>query len=111
MSRIYSERHEILTGEIKRDFGDHLDLVPSSTGLHITACARGASADHIDAIVLQAFDLGVAVDTMSRCQVDRKPPAGIILGYGAIETARIAEGLSRLRRCFDECVSRRAKAA
>jgi GntR family transcriptional regulator/MocR family aminotransferase len=107
VSRIYSERHAMLTAEIKRNFGDYLDLVPSSTGLHITACARGASVDHIDAIVLRAFDLGVAIDTMSRNRVDRKPPAGIVMGYGAIETARIAEGLRRLRRCFDERVPRR----
>jgi len=111
VSRIYSERHEMLTREIKRDFGDHLDLIPSSTGLHITACARGASVDHIDAIASRAFDLGVAIHTMSSCRVDRKPPAGLVLGYGAIETARIAEGLRRLRRCFDERMSRRQKAA
>jgi GntR family transcriptional regulator/MocR family aminotransferase len=111
VSRIYSERHAMLTAEIKSNFGDYLDLVPSSTGLHITACARGASVDHIDAIVLRAFDLGVAIDTMSRNRVNRKPPAGIVLGYGAIETARIAEGLRRLRRCFDERMLRRPKAA
>lgn len=110
VSRIYSERHAMLTAEIKRNFGDHLDLVPSSTGLHITACARGASADDIDAIVSRAFELGVAIDTMSPCRVDRKPPAGFVLGYGAIETARIAEGLRRLRRCFDERVPRREAA-
>jgi GntR family transcriptional regulator/MocR family aminotransferase len=111
VSRIYSERHEILTTGIKRNFGDHLDLVPSSTGLHIAACARGASVDHIDAIVSRAFDLGVAIHTMSSCRVDRKPPAALVLGYGAIETAVIAEGLRRLRRCFDERMSRRPKAA
>jgi GntR family transcriptional regulator/MocR family aminotransferase len=110
VSRIYSERHAMLTAEIKRNFGDYLDLVPSSTGLHITACARGASADHIDAIVSRAFELGVAVDTMWPCRVDRKPPAGFVLGYGAIETSRIAEGLRRLRGCFDERVPRRKAA-
>ncbi len=109
VSRTYGERHEMLTAEIKRNFGDCLDLVPSSTGLHIAACARGASVDHIDAIVSRVFDLGVAIDTMSRNQVDRKPPAGIVLGYGTIETGRIAEGLRRLRRCFDERVPRGTK--
>jgi GntR family transcriptional regulator/MocR family aminotransferase len=111
LSRTYSERHAMMTAEIRRNFGDYLDLVPSSTGLHITACARGASADHINAIVSRALDFGVAVDTMSRCQVDRTPPAGIVLGYGAIETARIAGGLRQLRRCFDERVPRRLKVA
>ena len=111
VGRIYSERHEMLTSEIKRNFGNYLDLVPSSTGLHIAAYARRASVDDIDAIVSRAFELGVAIDTMSPCRVDRKPPAGLVLGYGAIETVRIAEGLRRLRRCFDERMSRRLKVA
>ena len=108
VSRTYSERHEMLTAEIKRNFGDYLDLVPSSTGLHIAAYARRASVDDIDAIALRAFDLGVAIQSFP---LEGEPQAGIMLGYGAIETGRIAEGLRRLRRCFDERTSRRPKAA
>lgn len=47
---------------------------------------------------------------MSVFRVDGRPPAGFVLGYGAIETARITEGLRRLRRCFDERVPRRKAA-
>jgi GntR family transcriptional regulator / MocR family aminotransferase len=108
VSRTYSERHEILTAEIKRNFSDYLDLVPSSTGLHIAAYARRASVDDINAIALRAFDLGVAVQSFP---LEGEPQVGIMLGYGAIETAQIAEGLRRLRRCFDERISRRSKAA
>ena len=108
MSRIYGERHQTLTAAIKRNFGDYLDLVPSSTGLHVAAYARGASVGHIDAIVSRAFDLGVAVHLFG---VGEDPQAGIMLGYGAIETPRIAEGLQRVRRCFDERLSRHLKAA
>src|SRR5262249_2990095 len=108
VSRTYSERHEMVTTAIKRNFGDHLDLVPSSTGLHVAAYARRASVDHIDAIASRGFDLGVAIQRMSTFRVDRKPQAGIVLGYGAIEKAQIAEGLRRLRRCFDECAPLRA---
>jgi GntR family transcriptional regulator/MocR family aminotransferase len=107
MSRVYGERHGMVTAAIKRNFGDCLDLVPSSSGLHVAAYARGPSVDHIDAIVSRAFDLGVAIQTFR----ERKSQAGIMLGYGAIETVRIAEGLRRLRRCFDECLSPRANAA
>jgi GntR family transcriptional regulator/MocR family aminotransferase len=111
VSRTYSERHGTLTAAIKMYFGDHLDLVPSSTGLHIAAYARRASVDNIDAIASQAFDLGVAIQRIATFRVDGEPQAGVVLGYGAIETARIAEGLRRLRRCFDECLPRRSKAA
>ena len=108
LSRIYSERHEMLTEGIRSNFGDYLDLVPSSTGLHIAAYARTASLGDIEAIASQAFDLGVAIQSFP---LEGKPQAGIMLGYGAIETAQIAEGLRRLRSCFDQCVSRRSKAA
>jgi DNA-binding transcriptional MocR family regulator len=30
------------------------------------------------------------------------PPPGLVLGYGAIPTDRIDEGLDRLRRCFED---------
>jgi len=106
-SRTYGERREVLTAAIKRNFGDYLDLVPSSTGLHIAAYARGASIDNIDAIASRASDLGVAIQPF---RVGEEP-RGITLGYGAIETGQIEEGLRRLRRCFDECLARRPKAA
>jgi GntR family transcriptional regulator/MocR family aminotransferase len=108
VSRIYSERHQTLTAEIERNFGDCLDLVPSSTGLHIAAYARRASFDDIDAIASRAFDLGVVIQYFP---LQGEFRAGLMLGYGAIDTVRIAEGLRRLRKCFDERMSRRRKAA
>jgi GntR family transcriptional regulator/MocR family aminotransferase len=109
IGRTYGERRAMLIATITRNFSDHLDLVPSSTGLHVAALARGASDDDIIAVASRAFDLGVAVQRMSAFQGRGKPRAGIMLGYGAIDTARIAEGLRRLRKCFDERAPRRAK--
>lgn len=108
VGRFYAERHEMLTSEIERNFGDYLDLVPSSTGLHVAAYARRASVDDINAIASLALDLGVAIQFFP---LEGESRTGIMLGYGAIETARIAEGLRRLRRCFDERMSRRLKVA
>jgi GntR family transcriptional regulator/MocR family aminotransferase len=97
----------MLTAEIRNNFGDYLHLIPSSTGLHIAATARTASLGDIEAIASRAFDVGVAIQSFP---LEGKQ-AGIMLGYGAIETAQIAEGLRRLRSCFDERLSRRSKAA
>jgi GntR family transcriptional regulator/MocR family aminotransferase len=108
LSRIYSERHAMMTAEIRSNFGDYLHLIPSSTGLHVGATARTASLADIDAIASRAFDLGVAIQSFP---LEGTPRAGILLGYGAIETAQIPEGLRRLRSCFDERLSRRSKAA
>jgi GntR family transcriptional regulator / MocR family aminotransferase len=37
--------------------------------------------------------------------VGTQAPTGLVVGYGAIQTERIGEGLRRLRRCFDDCAS------
>jgi GntR family transcriptional regulator / MocR family aminotransferase len=111
VSSVYRERHEMLTAAIRSDFGDCLDLIPSCTGLHVAAYARAASVAGIDAVAARAFELGVAIQRVSAFSVNSKPQAGVVLGFGAIETAQIPEGLRRLRRCFDEiqpqCLSRR----
>jgi GntR family transcriptional regulator/MocR family aminotransferase len=101
MSAIYRERHQILADAISRDFAEHLELIPSTTGLHLTALARRMSADQIAEIARRAGDRGVAVQLLSGFAVSAIPRAGVMLGYGAIPTARIEEGLHLLRGCFD----------
>ena len=51
----------------------------------------------------RASAAGVGVQPLTLPMFDVGPPVqpGIILGYGAIPTADIEEGLGRLRRCFD----------
>ena len=99
---IYRQRHETLVGVVARDFADHLELIPSTTGLHITALARRMSVDQIAAVARRAAESGVAFQVLSSFAASASPRAGIMLGYGAIPTARIQEGLCLLRACFDE---------
>ena len=44
---------------------------------------------------------GIALQPLSAYAVDTRPSPGLMLGYGAIQTDRIADGLRRLRRCLD----------
>jgi GntR family transcriptional regulator / MocR family aminotransferase len=62
--------------------------------------ARTASADKIGAIARRASDAGVVVQELSRFGVNSPGPPGLVLGYGAIPTGRIEDGLRRLRSCF-----------
>jgi GntR family transcriptional regulator/MocR family aminotransferase len=98
---VYRERRELIARIITRDFADDLDLVPSSTGLHLTVLARTATVETIDAIARRAWEAGVAVQTleMSAVRPDTRR-AGLMLGYGGIATNNIAAGLRRLRRCL-----------
>jgi len=98
---IYRKRHEMLADAVSRDFADHLELIPSTTGLHVTTLARRMSADQIAAVARRAAERGVAVQVVSGFAVGASPQAGVMLGYGAIPTAHIEEGLRLLRACFD----------
>ena len=97
---VYRARHRMIADALARDFVDHLEVIPSTTGLHIAAVARTASAGRIGAIVRRASDAGVAVQELSKFGVDSPGPPGLLLGYGAIPTASIEDGLRRLRSCF-----------
>ena len=102
---IYRQRHEMIADIISRDFTDHLELIPSTTGLHITALTRTMSAHQIAAVTRRAAERGVAVQVLSSqvlSPLAMRSPPGIMLGYGAIPTAHIEEGLCLLRACFDE---------
>ena len=102
---IYRQRHEMLSDAISRDFADHLELVPSTTGLHVTALARTMSAHRIAEVTRRAAERGVLVSVLSSqvlSPLASSAPAGIMLGYGAIPAVRIEEGLRLLRACFDE---------
>ncbi|TPL50770.1 PLP-dependent aminotransferase family protein [Mesorhizobium sp. B2-4-4] len=101
VNAIYRERHQIIADAIANDFAGHLELIPSTTGLHLTALARKMSADRIAEVARRAADRSVAVQILSRFAVNAIPRAGIMLGYGAIPTPRIEEGLHLLRACFD----------
>jgi GntR family transcriptional regulator/MocR family aminotransferase len=101
MRAVYRTRHEILTRALVRHFADHLEVVPSAAGLHVTALARSASAGDIGAVVRRASDAGVAVHNLSGFAIAKAAPPGLVLGYGAIPAAQIEEGLRLLSGCFN----------
>lgn len=92
----------MLADAVSPDFTDHLERIPSTTGLHVTALARAMSADQIAAVARRAAERGVAVQILSSLAVSRSTRAGIMLGYGAMPTAHIEAELCLLRACFDE---------
>jgi GntR family transcriptional regulator/MocR family aminotransferase len=98
MTSVYRERRAMISDVIVRDFDAHLELLPSEAGIHITARARTATGDQLKKIVRRAAERSVAIQVFGA-----SPPArpGLMLGYGAIPTARIKEGLRLFRACFD----------
>lgn len=99
-SKVYRARHQMIAETIINDFAGHLNLIPSTTGIHLAAIARSASSEEIADITAHAAEIGVQVHRLSSFAAGSSVRAGIVLGYGAIATGQIKEGLKRLRSCF-----------
>ena len=98
---VYRTRRELIAKILGRDFAGRLQLLPSVAGLHVAALAPGSTGDEIAEVVRRAAAAGVAVQSVARCTIDVPLRPGIMLGYGVIPAPRIAEGLRRVRACFD----------
>jgi GntR family transcriptional regulator / MocR family aminotransferase len=101
MRRVYQERHQLVLDLLTDRFSDLVKLVPSSTGLHVTATVPGVTPAELEAVLARAWEDGVGVLPLSLWDAGPPSQPGFALGYGAIGTDRIEEGLARLRRRFD----------
>ena len=77
----------------------HLELVPCQAGLHVTTLLRDQSVDDTE-VVRRAAEQGVVVEALSSYATVGSP-RGIVLGYGAADTASIRPGLARLAAVLD----------
>jgi GntR family transcriptional regulator/MocR family aminotransferase len=100
MRSIYEMRYDMIRDILARDFGDYLDVIPSVAGLHMTAMIREPYVAKIAAVVRHASELGVAVHEVSRIAAGASGVHGLMLGYGAIASDQIEEGLRLLRQPF-----------
>ena len=102
MRGVYEMRYDMISSLLARDFADHLTPMPSVAGLHLAALSKTLPSEQIRDVARRAADSGVEVQELSRFAVDgAKTPAGLVLGYGAISTDRIEEGMRLLRKQFD----------
>jgi GntR family transcriptional regulator/MocR family aminotransferase len=100
VAREYAIRHAMIAEAIRRDFGAYLQLIPSAAGLHMAArTAPGVSID-LEQVVARAESWGLLVRPLSNFSAANRPRDGLVIGYGAVATTGIDEGLRRLLRSF-----------
>ena len=102
MRAIYERRHDSLLAGLAEHLHDHLAVIPAAAGLHVGTTARTLSPAQVAEVARRAIDDNVAVQHLAHCRIDQPARSGLALGYGAIDATNINQGLSRLRRCFDE---------
>lgn len=97
MRVLYEERHGVMHEQLRGAFADALDVIPSAAGLHVTALARDVGVGEVEAGLRRASAAGVECTALSLHAVGERKLAGLVLGYGAIPTERIAAGIAALR--------------
>jgi len=100
MRAVYRRRHDLIIETITGQLSAYLAPIPSAAGLHVSAAARAAPAAELTRVAGRALAAGVAVQPLSVFRVTQPARAGLALGYGAIETGDIGEGLRRLGQAF-----------
>jgi GntR family transcriptional regulator/MocR family aminotransferase len=106
MRRAYAERHDRILRTLTTEFTRWVVPVPSVTGIHLAASLRSRSMRLERDLAQRALAEGVAFDRLSVYCTSDRPQAGVVLGYGAIPTSKIDEGLRRLHECFVATYSR-----
>jgi hypothetical protein len=83
--------------------------VPSVTGMHLAARFRFGGVGLETEVAERARGAQVGFDRLSVYCAATRRQAGIVLGYGGISDASIAEGLRRLRDCVAAAARQRSE--
>jgi GntR family transcriptional regulator/MocR family aminotransferase len=98
MRAVYAPRHQMIRSALAGPLATHVRLIPSAAGLHLAALLRDGRRD--TAVVARAQERGVALQPLSQFRIGPDGPTGLLVGYGAIPTEDIGEGLRRLAACL-----------
>jgi len=96
MRRLYQARRDALLGALRTHFGEAVTPGGDGAGLHLVAwLPPGTDAAAISA---EAATIGVAVPALDPYYLGMARRPGLMLGYAALDEARIVEGVWLLAR-------------
>jgi GntR family transcriptional regulator/MocR family aminotransferase len=100
VAREYAKRHARICEVIERDFAEWLCAIPSAAGLHVAAHLTPGATMNMNHVAKRADARGVRVRPISYFCMDTPSRDGLVIGYGAITTPKVDEGLRRLAQSF-----------
>ena len=92
--RVYAARHAQILESLERRCRQ-LQAIPGAAGLHLSVVAEGKRLN-VRRVVDRARSRGLRVGVLSDYSFGAPCRAGFVLGYGAIPSSRIDEGLKHL---------------
>ena len=92
--RVYAARHARILESLERRCSQ-LQAIPSAAGLHLSVVAEGKSLN-VRRVVDRARSRGLRVGVLADYSFGAPCQTGFVIGYGAIPSSRIDEGLKHL---------------
>ena len=93
MRRVYRARRDALVVALRAELGDIVQIGPAEAGIHLLASLPQGTDDV--ALTEQARAHGLAIAPLSPHYQSHARP-GLLLGFGALDEERLAEGVRRL---------------
>ncbi|MCY1305769.1 HTH-type transcriptional regulatory protein GabR [compost metagenome] len=97
MRRSNAERRAALMTALASSFGEQIEIVGTSAGLHVVVWFREIGAQHEARLIETARAAGIGIYPVSPLYLERKPDlAGIVLGYASLTPDELREGTEKL---------------
>jgi GntR family transcriptional regulator / MocR family aminotransferase len=96
MRKIYSERLEVLTEEVRKHLDGALELAVTESGMQTVAWLR--TAQDAEEIAARALEKNVDIVPLSRYCHRKQVAPGFQIGFAAVDAKSIARGVQVLSR-------------
>ncbi len=97
MRRSNADRRAALISTLTSCFGEKIDIVGTSAGLHVVVWFRDIGAQHEARLIEAAQEARIGIYPVSPLYLERKPDlAGLVLGYAALTPDELRRGAEKL---------------
>jgi GntR family transcriptional regulator/MocR family aminotransferase len=101
MRRANAKRREVFLTTMAETFGDEVEIVGTSAGLHVVVWFNHLKAQEEDNLATRARENGVGIYPVSRLySTATEPRAGFVFGYASMPTLSIITGVNQLAGLF-----------
>ncbi len=95
-------RRAKLLGELRKRFGDRIEISGANAGIHLLAWLSGWSEEELVRCIELARGRGVGLYSIAPYYEGPAPRVGLLFGYGNLDEKAIEEGIRRVEGVFRE---------
>ena len=109
MRKLYAERRRLVDTVLTERLPPGWHITGAPAGLHVPIVCTTPSAPDLEALSRQWQSQGLLVETLAPYSMARRPPAGLVLNYGALPPNELERGLLALCEVLQASYPRHAR--